>query len=234
MPKTYEDYQAHVALMWNHDVGVRQQGIALAMQDTPFAGKNIIDTNVNYMYSGYDGPTAPLATGLQTPESCALWAQDVASHLPRPFFLLQPFSINTNKLSDHWPHWHEYVRWLMHDQSKHYVTCGVGWDDSGFQKLSNVTRLVGKTPTVMHLFALADLADGVITTSNSLAHYCAANRLRTVVLAVERNSEPTEYFRKVLHGDNLSFFNKFTSYFRVCWETRTFMDIWPAVEIGTS
>lgn len=233
-PKDSDSYKTNNTMMWSSNPEIRRQGISNAFEYSEYDATLIADTNLNYAYSGYNAPDIPLAPEINVPDYCKVWAEDVASYLPKPFYIVQPFSINTNQLVHHWPHWSEYLRWMLHDQTKHYVTCGVHWDDSIVSKIRNATRLVGKTPTVMHLWALASLSNGVITTSNSLAHYCAANNIRTIVLAVERNSEPTEYFHQVIKGKNLLFFNKFSSYFRVCYETKEFMGIWPDVEIGTS
>jgi hypothetical protein len=231
-PTDLESYKAHVSLMWSSDSQLRRTGIGNALSHTDFDSSLVEDTNLNYGFSGYDAPEIPLAPGINVPDYCKTWAQDVASYLPRPFYLIQPYSINTNQMIHHWPHWSEYMRWMLHDQTKHYVTCGLGWDDSKISKLHNTTRLVGKTPTVMHMWALASLADAVITTSNSLAHYCAANNIKTIVLAAERNSEPTEYFRQVIKGSNILFFNKFSSYFKVCYDTKDFLNIWPEITTG--
>lgn len=234
VPADMETYRSSNRLMWNTSASVRREGIIKALSHTCYNPDQVEDTNLNYGFSGYNAPDIPLAPQIDLPNYCTEWAQDVALYLPRPFYLVQPYSVNTNHMNDHWPHWSEYLRWLVHDQNKHFVTCGVNWNDNIVSKLHNTTRLVGKTPSVMHMWALASLADGVITTSNSLAHYCAVNKLRTIVLAAERNSEPTEYFHHVIKGQSILFFNKFSSYFRVCYETREFLDIWPAVEIGTS
>lgn len=233
-PDSYENYRVNNTMMWSANPDIRRDGINQALSHSDFDPLTVADTNLNYSFAGYDAPDIPLAPYINVPEYCKVWAADVASYLPKPFYIVQPFSINTNQITNHWPHWSEYLRWMLHDQSKHYVTCGVHWDDSVVSKISNATRMVGKTPTVMHLWALASLSDGVITTSNSLAHYCAVNKIRTIVCAAERNSEPTEYFHHVIKGDNILFFNKFSTYFRVVYETKEFLNIWPDLEIGTS
>lgn len=233
-PADREEYRECVRMMWSKDAGVRRQGILRVLEGSAINADQVVDTNLNYGFSGYAPEEIPIARGLKLPRECEAWAGDVIRHLPRPVYVLHPYSVNTNRLEAHWPHWVDYMNWLAHDQSKHYLTCGVNWSDASFAKLSNVTRLVGKTPTVMHLFALADRADAVITTSNSVAHYCAANERRAVVLSVERNSEPTEYFKHVLRGPNMRVFNKFSTFWRVCLETKEFLGIWPEITSGTN
>ena len=42
--------------------------------------------------------------------------------------------------------------------------------------------MVGKSPDMMSVMALADLAAGVFTTCNSLSHYCAAKGKPAIVV----------------------------------------------------
>lgn len=233
-PEDREEYSHCVRLMWNRDPAARREGIARVLSGTGIDPDVVEDTNLNYGFSGYEPAPIPIASGLKLPPECNAWADDVVRHLPRPLYLLHPYSINTNRRDEHWPHWTDFMNWLAHDQSKHYITCGLQWSDSAFAKLSNFTRMVGRTPTLMHLLALADRSDAVITTSNSVAHYCAATSKKALVLSVERNSEPTEYFKHVLKGENMLVFNKFSTFWTVCLESKTFLDIWPEVTIGTS
>lgn len=118
--------------------------------------------------------------GMALSEEAQEWAQAKASSLGR-FLLVQPYSVgNSVSWGDHWPHWSAFLRWLV-GRGLLIVLCGQaklhGTDRP------NVTDLVGETPTVQHMLALAHHASGVITTCNALANWTVCNGIPALVAA---------------------------------------------------
>ncbi|MGG2329525.1 hypothetical protein ACE40V_24540, partial [Salmonella enterica] len=84
-------------------------------------------------------------------------ADETIARMPtKDFYLLQPVSVNTNSIKEHWPYWGLYLSWLVHDLSTHYAICGSEWNASFYGKLNNVTNLVDQTPSIMSVYALAE------------------------------------------------------------------------------
>ena len=116
--------------------------------------------------------------------------------LPRPFFLLQPISLNTVRANAHWPYWQDLIHWMIHDKDKHFLLAGLNWESNPYAGLGNVTNLVDKCPSQAHVFALAQISDGVITTSNSLAHFATCQGLKTIVCANKTSTNPKFFLPK--------------------------------------
>lgn len=114
----------------------------------------------------------------------------------RPSFLLHPYSLQSNPLSLHWPHWMEAMRWLAKTfrNCRFYVT-GQGWN-LRTPEGGNIECLVGKTTSNLSVLALANLCDGVITTTNNLSHWSIMANKPTVSCCVQCMSVPWYYFRR--------------------------------------
>lgn len=222
-----ERFYENVGLLWKS--ATHFEGLANVLEDNPWGltVDDFVNTSVDWGYAQYDAAEIPIARGLAVTEDARQYAGILLSNLPKPVYLVQPYSINTNRMEHHWPFWREYIGWMLHDRGKHFVVCGQGWDSSWLKPRDNLTRLVNKCPSMTHVFALADAADAVISTSNSLAHYCASNDRPCIVVGTERSSEPTEYFHRVLRGQHLRLYNKFSNFWRVCLGTREFLSVWP-------
>lgn len=173
-----------------------------------YASRNYID-----FHTGLIDPKelndVPIIENLNLPQKYRDWAADFTVKLAgnKEFFMLQPVSVNTNSISEHWPYWGLYLSWMIHDSSKRYILVGQGWNSHLFSKLRNVTNLVDKTPNIMNVFALAELSKGVITTSNSLAHWCRAQNLNTLICAPVYSTGVKQYFRETVLGPTVSFFD---------------------------
>lgn len=138
------------------------------------------------------------------------WALDTEAEIGAPFLLVQPFSFQSCEAADHWPHWQGLVNWLATENYGRIALIGHGWQPQG--QTERVVDLVGRAPSMEHVFALATRARLVVTTCNSLAHFCAIQRLPAVVCCNVATSEPSSYFarwmdapatRKVLHHEPL-------------------------------
>ena len=211
-------------LLWSGSA--HHRGVELVLRGTDILPSQIIDCSINYdVFDNWDD--VPVAKNLKIPEEAKLWATEATKHIKRPWYVVQPYSINTNNINMHWPFWGSYLAWLLEDRSKTFLMCGTQWDSSIFKNMNRVVNLVDKTPTICHMFALAQLADGVITTSNSLAHFCAAQNIPTLVNGPYQSLEPKAFFRKAVCGPKLIFHDFYTKLTTSCYSTYEKFGIWP-------
>lgn len=223
--KDVAEFRQTMSSLWTP--ALYEQGLATMLRDTGLQSEDIINTALNFEDSQNYESSYPIARNLELPAEAREWATRISRDIPRPFYILQPYSINTVNMAGHWPHWWEYILWLLRDQNKTFVTCGRNWNDLPLDALNNTVRLVNKTPTMCHVFALAELADGVITTSNSLAHFCVAQKIPAIVCGTIRNTDPKDFFTKIIQDENAKLFGYYSRLLKVCYATREIFDIWP-------
>ncbi len=122
--------------------------------------------------------------------------------------LFQPRSETSCLWEGHWPHWIEACRWFsFEDGHAPIFLCGLSkwneteghWPDA-FADIPWVTDFVNKTPSMPHLFALADLCDVIVTTSNALSLYAASKGLPTVVCCNTTHRRPLQFFTRFAKG----------------------------------
>jgi hypothetical protein len=223
--KNITEFRETMTSLWTP--ALYEKGLNVIIKDTGIDAKNVVNTALNFEDSMNYNSCYPIARNLKLPEEAREWALRINKDIPRPFYILQPYSLNTSNMSGHWPHWWEYMLWILRDQTKTFVTCGRDWDDSHFESLNNTIRLVGKTPTMSHVFALAELSDGVITTSNSLAHFCVAQKIPSIICATVRNTDPKDFFTKIIQDDNVKLFGYYSKLLKVSYATKEIFNIWP-------
>lgn len=147
-------------------------------------------------------------SGGQLPEEAYLWADKICESLPRRFYMVQPYSLNSNGYNRHWPYWGTLMQNLLDSTAVSLVLVGNNLP----QKLwgnrpgnhANLIDLIGKIPSMAHVFALSEKSNGIITTSNSLAHWCQVQSLPTVVCCNTTSSQHEYYFRKSLDWPTLT------------------------------
>lgn len=223
--KDVPEFQATMQALWTPSQ--YEQGLLTVLGNTGVNPEDVVNTALSFDESRNYNRNYPIVQNLNLPQEAREWAKEMSKSLPRPFYVVQPYSINTVNLNGHWPYWWEYIRWLIQDKSKHFVTVGKDWDDEPLKTFNNTTCLVKKTPTMCHVFALAELSDGVITTSNSLAHFCVASGIKTIVCGNVRNTDPNDFFTKIIQGDNIKLFSYYSKPLKVFFATKEFFDIWP-------
>jgi hypothetical protein len=148
--------------------------------------------------------------GAKLPDDVSLWAAEMANKLPREFYLFQPYSFNSNNPNDHWQHWDALAQLITKRTNKKLVVIGNDWlpkiDYYSPNILgTNTISLYNEIPSMMHIFALARHAKGIITTSNSLAHWCQIDDLPCLVICNRKSTRPNYLFRKVLKWPTLDF-----------------------------
>lgn len=138
------------------------------------------------------------------------WAEDTANHLPPVFFLCQPYSFASVSKRKHWQNWQASIRELVENSPFTFVMAGKDWpEDIYFKPHPRLINLANTIPDIQHMYALSNRATGVLTTSNSLAHWCAASGTPTVVVCNASCSNPEYFFRQALEagGEHMHFVN---------------------------
>lgn len=108
-------------------------------------------------------------------------------------YLLHPVSTQSCPLEAHWPHWVTAVRWLLAATPHAYLLTGHGYDGRAFGFHPRLVDLVGRTASMLEVLALAEVCDGLLTTSNSLSMWSVMQDLPAIV-ACNRHLSPGGYF----------------------------------------
>ncbi len=97
----------------------------------------------------------------------------ISSHAP--YILVQPFSCYSCTFDKHWPHWVEAVNWMLENIDGKIVMVGqlTSITDPTFKfpwiDHPKLVNLVGQTESMVDVFHLMAGANGLVSTSNSLA-----------------------------------------------------------------
>jgi len=118
------------------------------------------------------------------------------------FILVNPYSFNSSPIDAHWSHWEKYLDWLFMNDNVNYIIVGQHsiFKDKFIHK-KNVINLSGLTPSNLHVFGLAQFCDSVITTSNSLAHWCNAQNILCLTMMNLPGCIKFDYFFRILSGE---------------------------------
>ncbi len=119
---------------------------------------------------------------------------------PNPWVLFQPRSETSCLWEGHWPYWHDAAAFLQTAHDGTNFLCGKGDFGEMFGDLERTQNLVNATPSMPHLFALADACDAVVTTSNALSLYAASKGLRTIVCCNTSHRRPEQFFTRFARG----------------------------------
>ncbi|HXE63217.1 MAG TPA: hypothetical protein VN519_06725 [Bryobacteraceae bacterium] len=139
--------------------------------------------------------------GARLPQSAWNWATSVSSQIDNRFFVVNPLSLNSSPIEDHWPHWEQALSFLVNYTPWTYVLVGQGWEPKG--RHPRIIDLVNSAPSMTAVMALSEQSSGVITTASGLSHYCAVQSLPACVLGNKPLSSPVSYFRRWLEVPNI-------------------------------
>jgi hypothetical protein len=149
--------------------------------------------------------------GARLPAEVEEWAKGMRAKLPSQFRLFQPYSLNSNGYNRHWRGWGDLMRRMLSHSAVPMVMTGHGlptdlWGhrpppQPGFIDLTE------QLPSMMHAFALAQMSIGVVTTSNSLAHWCQIQSVPAVVVCNRTSSQPGYFFRRMQECPTLTNFD---------------------------
>jgi hypothetical protein len=142
-------------------------------------------------------------TNAKLPSYVEEWAKEKAKTLPEKFYLYQPFSLNSNSVSDHWKDWDRLTSLIITRTNNKLVLVCHNWPPdlktrSKVMFNQKIISLYNEVPSMMHIFALAKYATAIITTSNSLAHWCQASNLPCLVICNRKSTREQYIFRRVL------------------------------------
>lgn len=132
------------------------------------------------------------------PDAQANWAGFLKPH--GPFVLVQPWSVQSCTMLNHWPHWTEAITRIADESDLKVVLVGqirnacdpdyvFPWIDH-----PNVLNLVGQTPSMIDVLHLARLATGVVTTSNCLSLFSVPENKATLVACHQLLKTKGAYF----------------------------------------
>lgn len=133
------------------------------------------------------------------------WAEEMRRELGE-FILVQPYSISSVQLQDHWPHWTRFLKWLIEATSNTHRLVFCGQNEIPGLSGENVVDLVNKTPSMMHVFALADRSKGCITTCNALANWAAVRGIRALIAGNAAIPHPSMYWPRFMTTKNTRLF----------------------------
>lgn len=119
----------------------------------------------------------------------------------RDYVLVNPYSLNSTSWESHWPHWKDYLDWLVGHEDIQFVFVGLDYEPTRYRGRSNVVDLVGKTPTMMHAMGLASHAAAVITTISGMAHWCNSQDIRCVAMHNKPADRPHDVFERICTSD---------------------------------
>jgi glycosyltransferase involved in cell wall biosynthesis len=139
--------------------------------------------------------------GAVLPNEAREWAEERAEQIGEPFLLLNPLSLASNPMANHWPYWSEAIDWLTRDANCPVVLIGeqpIEWPDA-----PRLFNLSGRTPSMMHVLALAELSAGVISTANNLGIYAPIAHIPTVI-AITRTCGPETFYHRWMETDDVT------------------------------
>jgi len=202
-PDSREQYD-ELCAQWSQDPGLSE--IELARMAGVSSAKVTV-THITEEYKAY-GIVQDNPFKLSLSHQAHLWADYIAEKLEEPFILVQPYSFQSSILKAHWRNWEQAIQWLLENSPYKVVIVGQHVTVSGATKVD--------APTMEDVFALAERAIGVITTCNSLSHFCKAEKIPAVVVVNECVDESDDVFRRSLNAPNIRMigFNAPVEYFQ--------------------
>ncbi len=139
--------------------------------------------------------------GASLPMDAHAWADSVR---PRgDFLLVNPLSIASNTMADHWPYWGRSegaIAWLLGVTKCTIVL--VGEQEIPWPEHPLLVNLTGRSRTMMDVLALAERSAGIITTGNNLGIYAPIAGIPAVVVIARTAPRGTFYHRWYEHPEN--------------------------------
>jgi len=80
---------------------------------------------------------------------------------------------------------------------------GIDYNPIKYKMHHNIIDAHNTTPSMMHVYALANKASFIITCSNSLSHWCNANDLSSIILCNYEVSEDNNFYGRILTSTKL-------------------------------
>jgi len=128
--------------------------------------------------------------------------------------LFQPYSLQSNRLDEHWPFWMDALNWLLEEND--IILTG---NSKSHQLFKNeplpefpthprLTNLIDQTDSMEDVFALAEACKFVITTNNCLASWTAMKEIPALIMHTKRVNP--YFYRWINCGQNIILPNETT------------------------
>lgn len=89
-----------------------------------------------------------------------------------------------------WQGWHDLLTFLPNLVSdSNFVFVGLDWDSKPYNKPDNVLDLVDKIPNISCLFALAECANAIFSTINSMGIFCVGQQKNVYIFEINSRTE---------------------------------------------
>lgn len=139
--------------------------------------------------------------------------------------LVQPYSLDNVSVPEHWPHWLESLEWLKEAGVRVVLAGKAGFLDD--YEGRHVLNLTGQTESMEDVFALAEVCQGVVTTSNALSMWTALRGIEALVMPNSRITQSaffqnwiTENTRRNYVLGHQTTLDHFEGMFRNYWTNR--------------
>lgn len=204
-PPSWEAYVETHQRLWN---GGRGEGDRRAWLAPLLAGTGLDWRTVRYFPTLFPARRAPIARPVAAvlPEAYRVVARDRVAALRQDgcerVLLVHPFSLTSTRADAHWPHWQAAWNALAARQRWTLLLTGLPLPDPPVWTATPTARnLIGQTPSLLDVYALADACDGIVTTSNSLAMWSLVVRRPAVVCLNQTMMDRSYYFRRWIEAD---------------------------------
>ena len=124
---------------------------------------------------------------LKIREEPKLEAEKYIQNINSSYILIQSQSLHTNKENSHWPHWEEFINYVIQNRKENKIVL-VGEFSQENKTNDFIVDLRGKTSSVEVLFELAEYSKLVITVPNSLVHWCNIKNINSINLRSEEHT----------------------------------------------
>lgn len=166
------------------------------------------------------------------------WADVQAKMVGEPFILLQPISLASNPMRNHWRFWSDAIEWVLEHSRVKVVLVGEKVWDEPWPANPKLIDICGQTPSMQHVLALAERSSGCITTANNLPIYNVIAGIPSVV-CITSTCGPETFYHKwmerepltlVENGDAMEQFKeavtgRFRRMFDLNWQERVHSEI---------
>lgn len=158
--------------------------------------EDVTSTHHIYVY-GTNYRARPLQKA-ELPLSSMFWAEEWwdSQDFQGRAFLLHPSSTWSHSWEGHWPHWRQAVDWLLDYTSDTYIL--TGQNDVIERKHPRLINLIGATSSNSDVLALAEMAEGVISTCNNLSLWTVIQGLPGLICGNSAIKNHINYFRRFI------------------------------------
>jgi hypothetical protein len=150
------------------------------LRGTDIAPECVLRTHVYHL--NYDQPVHRWHSPV-LPASSREWAQQfLREEVGGPFLMLHPYSVQSIGVEGHWPWWRQAIQWLCEvapDFGLKIVWTGTN-NPLDIQHPA-IVNAIKRTPSMLEVFALQQLAALTIATSNGVAHWSVMDRTPAII-----------------------------------------------------